>query len=137
MMLEELLRHLKNWFDAGRYFGDFTITGGSVDLPFMREGQYFRIIGSVFNDGVHQYPPKGLTDEEFKGAVWALALPEALIALAGEIESWNVSAAGKASPFVSESFDGYSYTKATNSKTGLAATWQDVFRGRLNQWRKL
>ena len=39
--------------------------------------------------------------------------------------------------FTSESFGGYSYTKATDSATGQPATWETVFRSQLNPYRKL
>ena len=138
-MLTEICAELRNYFEVpnGRHFGKFTISGGSIaPLDFLQEGQYFRIVGSVFNDGVYQYPAASLTDEVFEGAVWAMAVPPTLIALAAEIEAYNESDAGKASPYTSESFGGYSYTKATDSK-GAPIGWQKAFASRLNKWRKL
>ena len=138
-MLTELCAELRNYFEVpnGRHFGTFTISGGSIaPLDFLQEGQYFRIIGSVFNDGVYQYPAASLTDEVFEGAVWAMAVPPTLIALAAEIKTYNDSDAGKASPFTSESFGGYAYTKATDSN-GAPIGWQKSFASRLNRWRKL
>lgn len=137
-MLTELCGHLRNWFDRERYAGTFTVENGSVALPFLHEGQYFRIIGSTFNDGVHQYPAYGLTDETFDGAVWALAIPPSVLALDAEIEAWQAkNGDASASPYSSESFGGYSYSRATDAKTGGAVTWQSAFRSKLNQWRKL
>jgi hypothetical protein len=77
-----------------------------------------------------------LTDEVFEGAVWAMAVPPTLIALAAEIKAYNDSDAGKASPYTSESFGGYSYTKATDAN-GAPIGWQKAFASRLNKWRKL
>ena len=137
--LTEICAELRNYFEVpnGQHFGKFEISGGSIaPLDFLQEGQYFRIIGSVFNDGVYQYPATSLTDEVFEGAVWAMALPPSLIALSAEIEEYNNSNAGKASPFTSESFGGYSYTKATDSN-GAPIGWQKAFASRLNRWRKL
>ena len=114
MILTEICAELRNYFEVpnGRHFGTFTISGGSIaPLDFLQEGQYFRIIGSVFNDGVYQYPATSLTDEVFEGAVWAMAVPPTLIALSAEIEEYNKIDAGKPSPFTSESFGGYAYTK--------------------------
>ena len=77
-MLTELLAEIRNYFEVpnGRHFGKFTISGESIaPLDFLQEGQYFRIVGSVFNDGVYQYPATSLTDEVFEGAVWAMSLP--------------------------------------------------------------
>lgn len=138
-MLAEICAELRNYFDVpnGRHFGKFEISGGSIaPLDFLQEGQYFRIVGSVFNDGVYQYPATSLTDEVFEGAVWAMAVPPTLIALAAEIEEYNKSDAGKSSPYTSESFGGYSYTKATDA-SGAPIGWKKAFASRLNQWRKL
>ena len=138
-MLTEICAELHNYFEVpnGRHFGKFTISGGNIaPLDFLQEGQYFRIIGSVFNDGVYQYPATSLTDEVFEGAVWAMAVPPSFIALAAEIEEYNRSDAGRASPYTSESFGGYSYTKATDAN-GAPIGWQKAFASRLNKWRKL
>lgn len=139
MILTEICAELRNYFEVpnGRHFGKFEIIGGSITpSDFLQDGQYFRIVGSVFNDGVYQYPATSLTDEVFEGAVWAMALPPSLIALAAEIDEYNKSDAGKASPFTSESFGGYAYTKATDAN-GAPIGWQKAFASRLNRWRKL
>lgn len=141
-MLEELMRECRNWFVApnGVHLGTFTIKDGSISLPFLVSGQYFRIIGSVFNDGVHQYGAAELADETFDGAVWALLVPPAFLALSDEIQSWRNQYENAAnSPFQSESFAGYSYTKSsTNGNSGGSVMgWQGVFASRLNKWRKL
>ena len=138
-MLTELLAEIRNYFEVpnGRHFGTFTISGGSIaPLDFLQEGQYFRIVGSVLNDGVYQFPASNLTDEVFTGAVWAMAVPPAVIALSAEIEAFQKSDDGKPSPYVSESFGGYSYSKATDSN-GVGVSWQTVFAKRLNKWRKI
>ena len=138
-MITELCAELRNWFVVpdGVHIGTYTISGGSIaPLDFLQEGQHFRIVGSVFNDGVYQYPATSLTDEVFEGAVWAMAVPPTLIALSAEIEAYNDSDAGKASPFTAESFGGYSYTKATDAN-GAPIGWQKAFASRLNKYRKL
>lgn len=135
-MLEAVLNHLNNWFDVRREFGTFTVTNGSITLPFLQRGQYFRIVGSVFNDGLYQYPANDLTSETFDGAVWALAIPKAVISLTSEIETWQEKNGGRGQ-FQSESFGGYSYSLATDSVTGGAITWESAFRSRLDQWRKI
>ena len=139
MIITEICAELRNWFVVpnGVHIQTYTISGGSIaPLDFLKEGQYFRIIGSVFNDGVHQYPAADLTDEVFHGAVWAMAVPPSLIALSAEIEEYNKSDAGKASPYISENFGGYGYTKATGSN-GKVLTWKSVFADALNRYRKL
>lgn len=136
-MLETVLQNLNNWFlvPDGVHAGEFTVQGGQLTLPFLQTGQYFRVVGSVFNDGLHQYPVADLTDETFTGSVWALAVPKAVIELAEEIDAWQTKN-GDPGPFTSESFGGYSYSKATNA-SGMAVGWQDVFKIRLNDWRRI
>ena len=139
-MLEQVLMHLKNWFlvPGGIHEGTYTIEDGGITLPFLANGQYFRICGSVFNDGLHQYPASDLKAETFEGTVWALAVPQAVIDLATEIESWQEkNGDASVSPYQSESFGGYSYSKATDSASGGAVTWQSAFRSRLSAWRKI
>lgn len=144
-MLTELCQELKNWFDREHHTGTFTIQDGNIAADFLREGQYFRIMGSIFSDGVHQYPAVDLPSETFSGAVWELAIPVPVINLAQEIQVWRdkYEAADSAalSPFNSESFGGYSYTKSGsgNSQGGSSSgvSWKNAFASRLNMWRKL
>ena len=141
-MLTELLAEIRNYFEVpnGRHFGKFTISGGSIaPLDFLQDGQYFRIIGSVFNDGVHQYPVPNLTDEVFYGAVWAMAVPPTLSALAAEINDWNKKYGELVnSPYASESFGGYQYSKAFGAESsGGVVKWETVFRKQLNRYRKI
>lgn len=136
-MLEEILMYLKNWFliPDGIHEDTYTIEDGSITLPFLTEGQYFRIIGSVFNDGLYKYPAEGLTNEAFYGAVWALSVPKQVESLADEIKAWQ-DKQGALSPYTSESFGGYSYSKATNAN-GAPFGWQDVFKNKLSAWKKI
>ena len=136
-MLEQVLAHLNNWFCVGVYPGRYT-AGDWTSLPFLQPGQYFRVVGSVFNDGLYRYPALGRGNETFEGEIWALAVPEAVRALAIEIEAWQAKhGAAAQSPYQSESFGGYSYTKATDAATGGPLTWEKAFRPQLNRWRKL
>ena len=138
-MLEQVLMNIRNWFtvDGGIYSGTFTIEDGGITLPFLANGQYFRICGSVFNDGLHQYPEDDLVDETFNGTIWALATPPAVVDLADEISKWQEKNGEAASGiYQSESFGGYQYSKQTESDGGQVTVWS-VFRKRLNQWRKL
>lgn len=132
-MLETVLMYLNNWFVVGRYDDTYIIEDGGITLPFLVDGQYFRIVGSLFNDGVYQYPAE-LTDETFDGSVWTLAIPKALLSTVDEITAWTAKN-GDSGPYTSESFGGYSYSKATNSK-GLAVGWRDVFSAQLAPWKK-
>lgn len=148
-MLSELCRELKNWFDRGqpKILGDFTISDGHFDRRIadkLQYNQYFRIIGSVFNDGVYLYNQNlQLVDETFHGAVWLMAVPKEIIDLATEIGEWQAKYGGvdsaAMSPFNSESFGGYSYSKSTGGGVGSqsATSWQSAFANRMNRWRKI
>lgn len=143
MELTELCKELNNWFDLKRYFGKFTIEDGVLvdDLGLLTD-QYYRIIGSVFNDGVHQFPTPDLKDEVFDGAVWAMAIPPEVIALLGKINDWE-DKYGEAvsSPYTSESFGGYSYSKSAGTSSSGAVNGSNgalaVFADELNRWRKV
>ena len=139
-MLTELCGVLRNWFETDRISGTYTIENGSITLPFLQNGQFFRVVGSVFNDGVHQYPDYAMADETFDGSIWPMSVPPALLCLGEEIKAWQEKNGDiAASPYTSESFGGYSYSKSTSgSATGAGmVTWQSVFKSRLNQWRKI
>ncbi len=138
-MLEQVLRHLNNWFLVEIHEGTFTVEKGSITLPFLLNNQYFRIVGSVFNDGLYKYPATDLTDETFTGTVWVLAVPKAVVVLAEDISTWQEkNGEAVASPYQSESFGGYSYTKGNaGSDSGTLNGWQGAFKAQLNDWRKL
>ena len=115
-MLTELCQELRYWFERKKFFGTFTIESGQIDLPdgSLQSGQYFRIVGSVFNDGVHKYDPESesqLVDEVFEGAIWSMAVPPAVVDLSGRINTW-VEQYGDSvsSPYqsMSEAFGDYS-----------------------------
>jgi hypothetical protein len=134
--MNDLCNNLHNYFEREKHSGTFKVENGGISLPFLLDGQYFRIVGSVLNDGVYRYPCSALTDESFQGEVWALGVPPALDALLTDINDW-IEKYGKSaeSPYQSESFAGYSYSKASNSS--VAVTWQTAFRDRLSKWRKI
>ncbi len=139
-MLTELCGVLRNWFETDRISGTYTVENGSITLSFLQNGQFFRVVGSVFNDGVHQYPDYAMADETFDGSIWPMSVPPALLCLGEEIKAWQEKNGDiAASPYTSESFGGYSYSKTTSgSATGAGmVTWQSVFKSRLNQWRKI
>jgi len=144
-MLSSLCQELKNWFDRDqpRIYGAFEISGGKiVDDDFtsqIQNNQYFRIIGSVFNDGVYQYTSElELTDEIFTGSIWLMAVPKEVIDLSVEIDAWvETNRDVINSPYQSESFGGYSYSKATGGANGGNVSWQSTFASQLNRWRKI
>lgn len=152
-MLQQICEHIHNYFIKERHESVHEIADGMISLPLL-EGQRFLIVGSVLNDGIYTYhdtgikndddtEAAGLQDETFTGTICALAVPPAVIALSGEINTW-VETYGETvnSPYQSESVIGvYSYTKAqTGGKTNgnsKPISWTDVFADRLNRWRKV
>lgn len=143
LVMTEVCDYLNNYFWEKKIVGKFSIENGSITISALKNGQYFRIIGSTFNDGVHIYPATDLHDEEFEGTIEAMAIPAVVIAIASDIKDWQTKYGGAnsaaMSPFNSESFNGYSYSKSGsgNANSGSNVTWQDVFGGRLNKYRKL
>lgn len=137
MNLTDLCQELRNWFEYKKKFGKFKIENGKLTSVLLEEGQYFRIIGSIFNDGVWNTSDQ-LKDEEFNGAIWLMAVPPTVIELAEEISGWQEKNADVlASPFQSESFGGYSYNKGSGSNEDGVVNWQTFFKSKLNKWRKL
>lgn len=128
-MLEQILMEIHNWFRVrdsvnGIHPGTYTIENGGIALPFLKDSQYFRIMGSLFNDGLHRYGPDmvALTDETFDGSVWALSIPKAVENAAAEAEAWmEKNAKAVDGPFSSESFGGYAYSKDTTTTDSVAA----------------
>lgn len=132
-MIDAICASLRNYFVVEIVDGEYTVTDREITLPFLAAGQFFRVVGSVFCDGVYRYGDALPADETFDGAIWAMAIPPTLEELAAEIEEWKAKNAEVInSPYQSESFGGYSYTKGSDS-----ASWQGVFAKRLNRWRKL
>lgn len=138
-MLTEICTHLKNFFvrseEDKHYQKGITINDGILTPSFdIKQNQYYRIIGSTFNDGVHRFGDATdvLVDEVFDGSVWLMSVPKSFLDLVAEIEDYQEKY-GQATPYNSESFGGYSYSKADST----AASWQHAFSTRLNAWRKI
>ena len=153
-MLTEICQYLKNWFNRKpngeeypKYSGTVKIHDGVITFSgdfALANGQYFRILGSLFNEGVHIYGGSDLKDEEFDGAVWSMAVPPVIVSLANEIAAWQEkygSVESEAmSPFQSESFGGYSYSKPqsyASSQNGSQSNWESIYAASLAPWRKI
>lgn len=152
-MLTEVCDFVHNYFEYAIYEGTFEIEDGTIDLDsLVVNGQRFRIIGSALNDGIYTYHTDGtifnddgkvgvtLASETFTGRVVAMAVPQAVLSIVSDITDWvDKNKTVLDSPYQSESFGGYSYTKASGSgsNAGGALSWQDMFRSRLNAYRKI
>lgn len=147
-VLEQVLSHIHNWF----VYDEIAVDGCSVEdgsLPAsvsIPEGAWYRVQGSLFNDGLHQHPADDLTDETFDGKVTICAIPRVLLGVVDEITDYidatnEASQKALRSPYQSESFDGYSYSLkgsgGANSASGGLTGWQAEFASRLNPWRKM
>lgn len=144
-MLSEICRELKNWFDRDQphFYGTFEIKNNHIaDTEFesvIKPNQYFRIYGSVFNDGVWKNDESlQLTNEIFNGEISLMAIPAEVIDLETEIKNWlTTNADALNSVYASESFGGYSYSKASGNSGKPVSSWQDAFASKLNLWRKI
>ena len=153
-MLQQVCEHLNNYFISEIFSGTWTVTNGAISpTPELKEGQRFLISGSDLNDGIYTWHASGikndddatgagLSDETFYGSISGLAVPPQLIDLAAEISEWVETYGGViTSPFQSEAFGGYSYTRASSKGNATggsgAAGWEDVFRNRLKRWKKV
>lgn len=152
--ITEICAYCRNYFapknkrKSGEYkhTGTFTVSSQSISpLDFLKERQYFRIVGSNLNEGVYCNTAEDLTrlqDETFTGEIWEMAVPRAFLAMCEDIAAWRTANeavdSSNMSPFTSESFGGYSYTKSgSNTASGSNATWQGQFSTRLNAWKRI
>lgn len=143
--LSAILSEIKNYFDDNteHFHGAFTIENGMfTDTDFLeaiKENQYFKIYGSVFNDGVYKFNSDlTLNDEIFVGSVVLMAIPQEVVDLAEQVKSFNQKYGEIVnSPYNSESFGGYSYNKSSGNSRNANPTWQSVFANQLKRWRKI
>ena len=145
-MLGEICAEIKNYFVYKNdiHIGDWVISNGQISPILDLPTGYIRIVGSRLNDGVHKVSDLNLVDESFHGGIWIMSPPADFISLVKEIEDWQAKN-GKAdsaamSPFQSESFGGYSYSKASgrsSSGSSIVPTWQSVYASRLNRYRRI
>ena len=143
-ILDELCRETRNYFVRDEVRGTFAVENGVLlppdDLP-LAAGQYYRISGSVFADGVHRFGDADLTDEVFTGTIASMALPTAFLALAAEIAAYRaawdrLTAEGRWTGYASESFGGYSYTLPTTAPVELREMAAHIETGK-RQWRRV
>lgn len=143
-MLTEICAEIRNYFcgEDDKIIGNFAVTDGKlVPSISIQDGQYYRIVGSVFNDGVHHSDDVLVDEPDFHGGVWLMSVPPDVLQIAKEIDEWQVKNADTlSSPYQSESFGGYSYSKAsgTNANGGSGVYgWKDAFASRLKRYRRI
>lgn len=147
-MLTEICANIRNYFtyEGDKHFGDFAITDGAISPALSLPTDYIRIVGSHLNDGVHKVSDHDLVDEGiFHGAIWIMSPPKDFLQLAKEIADWQKKNGDldspAMSPFNSESFGGYSYSKsggyASGGSSSAGVSWQSAFASRLNAYRRI
>ena len=140
-ILDSLCRECRNWFIRGEVEGVFTVSGGSLlpDSAPLRDGQYYYIGGSLYNDGVHRWPDGDLVDEEFDGYIWTMGVPRDFLALAEDVGRYRAridELAEKNTGYQSESFGGYSYTLPADAPEDVRELRERILAGK-RRWRKL
>lgn len=147
-MIGEICAEIRNYFtyDEDKHIGDFVIDNGQISPIIDFPTDYIRIVGSRLNDGVYKVSDlvrNPLKDESFHGGIWVMSPPADFLALVAEIAAWQEKNGGAdsnaMSPYQSESFGGYSYSKASSNTDGggsTVPTWQGAYVSRLNRWRR-
>jgi hypothetical protein len=155
-MLQEVMEYINNYFvPISAKKVEYTISNGMISPSFGAEdGDRFLICGSRRNDGVYTFHHSvikndddadvaGLRDETFAGTIRVCSVPPALLTLSEEISQWvETNSELLNSPLQSESFNGYSYTLKSGTRSGGAAqeeplTWRKMFGSRLARWRSM
>ena len=150
-MLTEVCNYVHNYFEYAIYSGTFEISDGRIDLgALVKPGQRFMIRGSALNDGIYTYRSGFIFDDDgdtgvslaaetFTGTIIVMAVPVTFLEILEAIKAWQTkNQAVLDSPYQSESFGGYSYTKASSSGgSGGVFGWKDQFKSRLNAYRKI
>ena len=141
--MNKILRYLNNYFYKFGEKGLIKIEENKIQVNGKYlVGQYIKLEGSTMNDTVlkvisvvdNQITVTGAYNEEFEGVIYSLAVPRDLIELEEKIKEFE--ATNKPSNLNAESFGGYSYSKASNGKGGVAS-WKDIFFDDLKPYRKL
>ena len=144
-MLTEICQYLHNYFEYEKHIGLISVLSGSIycdgEEVLIGEGQYFALFRDKFVLGVYKQGDQ-ITNRTFDGAIWLMDVPEAILNADKWADDWMKANGGvdsaASSPFQSESFGGYSYSKSSgNGKIGGSIFDQAVFVGMLAPYRKL
>ena len=145
-MLTRICRYLKNWFVVKTYLGNITVSDGKVycngDEIEMQEGQRFALVRIHYVYGTYSYGDE-IEDSEFEGAVWIMDVPADVLEVAERMTEWETANGGAdsqaMSPYQSESFGGYSYSKGsgTNGKVGASVFDIADFAAALSPFKKI
>lgn len=112
---------------------------GTFSSDYYITGQYIHIFNTRLNDGVYKLTDVSATKLTIDGTlvdedliqqyyVFGLSIPNALITLAGKIETYEVSA----TPGLNSESQGN-----RSVSYGQSSSWVDVYRSELNKYRSL
>lgn len=165
--IEALCAEVNNYHETDRIRGKFTIDSGSITLPFLCENQFFRILGSKWNDGVYIYSEYSFIirsstwEEVMKGNLdwgelrkykWGELVEHDLVDEVFDGEIWPMRMP-RAFLDLSKKIAEYNESDAAKispftsenisgyySYTKASATdnsWENVFKDSLKRWRRL
>ena len=143
-MLLDVMRATNNFFAVSKIEADWQIKNNVLDLSEYKDvflnGQYLAITNSILNNNIYKltdYKISDLNDEEFRGAIYGLAPPPDFLQLVQEVEEFEkVETSQQNRRIVSERFENYSWTAATDAN-GQLASWQVVYKDRLRKFRRM
>lgn len=165
--IEALCAECNNFHDTERRFNKYTIENGNISLPFLCEHQFFRIVGSKFNDGVYIYVSDGIilraakweemTDcshdwEDIREKYWGDLGGHDLIDETFEGSIWSMNMP-RAFFDLSKEIAAYNATDAAKTTPFLSENisgyysytkadansnlWTNVFKDKMKRWRRL
>ena len=141
--MEDILSYINNYFAVTKEEGTFKIIDDAITIRGnYLQGQYIKLEGSILNDGIYKIESLGnksitlvgANNEEFKGAIYSLAIPKDLVGISVKLEELKEKATNGI--YESESFGEYSYTLAKNSKGEIYSNI-DSFKNELKKYRKM
>lgn len=157
-MLTEVMRECRNWFEHTAENGTYDILDNTIVVKHRYVvGQYIRIVGSVLNDVVAKITKvdvieddlyritcvhiknnlsNNLKDETFTGSIYGLRIPFDFLEIVKEIEAYQEIARKGDPTLVSESYRGYSYSRAV-SRDGQLVNWKTLFMDRLKPFKRM
>jgi hypothetical protein len=108
----------------------------------MQEGQHFALVRTHYVYGTYAYGDE-IEDSEFDGAVWLMDVPKDVMDVAEKMTEWESANGGvdspAMSPYQSESFGGYSYSKGSSGKGKVGSSVFDnaEFAAVLSPFKKI
>ena len=143
MTIEAVMAECHNFFEDGYADAEFTVTANGTLTPAVGvlDNQYVCIRGSTFHDGVWQMVSGKLTRSEdddfpaesFTGRLWYLHPPGAFLDIVESITAFDQKT--PVTGLQSESFGGYTYTRASGSQGALR--WQEAYSSMLMPYRRM